>query len=315
MRRRFRPTLNRPADFDLFWESTRRQLERQPVEVIRRPLDVESPNPNLVGEQVSFLSLGRARITAYFVHWVAGGPRPLVIYSHGYGGECIPRWDWAGRGVNLFGVDIRGFGRSRDALSEPSRWGYVLTGIETPESSVLRTAVCDYIQAARVARELGAGDVSRLVFHGVSFAGGLGLMAEAVLQAADLLVVGVPTFGWAEGRILFVRSGSGAEINRYLEARPEHLEDVMLVLRYFDAVNFAERVHAPTLVGVGLKDEVVPAKTVYGIANHLSGPHEVMEFPVSHSDHPDEQLWRRFEKHWLGLALEGIPDTFGSASA
>ena len=57
-------------------------------------------------------------------------------------------------------------------------------------------------------------------------------MAEALGGASDLLVVGVPTFGWAEGRYFLVKSGSGAEIARYVKERPEDAEDVMLVLRY-----------------------------------------------------------------------------------
>ena len=311
MRKHFKPPLTRPADFELFWDSTRRQLERQPPAIERSALETRE-HTGLSSELVSFLSLGGVRITASLINWPDDRARPLVIYSHGYGDQCQPRWDWASRGLNVFGVDIRGFGRSRAALPAPSPRGYVLTGIETPEASVLRAAVCDYMQAACVARSLLEGRVARTVFHGVSFAGGLALMAEAVLNMADLLVVGVPTFGWAGGRHVFVKSGSGAEINRYVEARPEHLEDVMLVLRYFDTVNFADHVHCPTLVGIGLQDEVVPAKTVYGIANHLAGPHEIMEFPVSHTDRPEEQLWEKFETCLLELASNGVSDDFGT---
>lgn len=311
MRRDFRPVITRPEDFDVFWDSTRLQLERQDPG-IERVAHRRQDAAGLHGEAVSFMSLGGVRIAASFIHWKDRTPRPLVIYSHGYGGRCRPRWDWAVQGLNVFGVDIRGFGRSRDALPDPSPRGYVLTGIETPETSVLRMAACDYMQAVRVARLLLAGRVSRCVFQGVSFAGGLALMSAAVLGSADLLAVGVPTFGWAGGRHVFVKSGSGAEINRYLEERPEQLEDVMEVLRYFDTVNFAERVHCPTLVGIGLRDEVVPAKTVYGIANHLGGPCEIMEFPVSHTSLPEERLWEGFESRWLELALSGTGDGFGA---
>ena len=98
-------------------------------------------------------------------------------------------------------------------------------------------------------------------------------MAEALAGVADLLAVAVPTFGWAEGRRLLASAGSAAEINRYLERRPEHAaEDLMVVLRYFDPVNFAGQVVCPTLVGVGMVDEVVPAPTVLAIADRLGGP-------------------------------------------
>ena len=211
----------------------------------------------------------------------------------------------------MLSVDVRGFGISQAALPTPSRWGYVLTGIDTPERSVIRGAVCDYMQAARIGCELCGERTSKLVFEGVSFSGGLALMSQAILGQADLLAIGVPTFGWAEGRNLFVKSGSGAEINRYLTRRPDHVEDTMLVLRYFDSVNFADQINCPVLLALGLEDDVVPAKTVYAIVNHLQVPYELLEFPVSHTDGPEEEQWKQFESCWMRLTLEGLPAEFG----
>ena len=55
-------------------------------------------------------------------------------------------------------------------------------------------------------------------------------------------------------------------------------------------MNFAAAVRCPTLVGLGLEDDVVPAPTVYAIANHLSGPHEIIRLPVSHTERLEEKL-------------------------
>jgi cephalosporin-C deacetylase len=121
----------------------------------------------------------------------------------------------------------------------------------------------------------------------------------------------VPSFGWIEGRRFLVEAGSGQEINRYLEAHPERDEEVMVVLSYFDTMNHASAIRCPTLIGLGLKDDVVPAPTVYAIANHLDGPHEVVRLPVSHTDRPEEKLWDRFEARWLRLAVDGVPSNFG----
>jgi cephalosporin-C deacetylase len=178
---------------------------------------------------------------------------------------------------------------------------------------VLRGAVCDYLRAVQVGRELLGAAVARTVLQGASLAGGLALMAEALVPAADLLAVAVPSFGWAEGRRLFGSSGSAGEINRYLQRRPGHAtEELMVVLRYFDPLNFAGLVRCPTLVGVGLADAVVPAPTVLAIVAHLAGPHELMRFPVSHSENPEERRWKEFERRWLELALGGVPPGFGS---
>jgi cephalosporin-C deacetylase len=264
-------------------------------------------------QRLSFASLGGVAIRGYLLRWADREPRPLVVHGHGYGSKVTTRWSWARAGLNVVGVDVRGWGRSRAALPSPSPWGWVLSGRESPERSVLRGAVCDYLRAVQVGRRLLGETTTRTVLEGTSLAGGLALMAEALAGVADLLAVAVPSFGWAEGRRLLASSGSAAEINRYLERRPEHsAEDLMVVLRYFDPVNFAGQVVCPTLIGVGLVDQVVPAATVLAIADRLGGPHEVLRFPVSHSDDPEERRWRAFERRWLELAHTGVPDGFGS---
>lgn len=305
------PPLTRPPDFAAFWEKTREELGRVAPNLSREPL--ASEDPALAFEKLTFDSLGGVRVSGYAIRWKDDTPRPLVVHSHGYGGGFDPVWHWARAGVNVVGVQARGYGRSGDALPSPSSWGYVLTGIESPESHVLRGAVCDYMRAVEVGRGIMGASVSRTILHGASFAGGLAVMAESVLRIADFLVVAVPSFGWAEGRRFLVEEGSGQEINRYLEAHPEHEEDVMVVFSYFDPMNFAGDVRCPTLVGVGLEDNVVPAPTVYAIANHLGGPHQIVRLPVSHTERPEEKLWERFEAHWLRLAVEGVPPNFGEA--
>ena len=64
-------------------------------------------------------------------------------------------------------------------------------------------------------------------------------------------------------------------------------------------------------MGVGLVDEVVPAETVLAIVERISGPHEVMRFPASHTGTEDELAWRRFEHRLLELAAKGVPPGFG----
>lgn len=301
--------LSRPPDFAPFWERTGVELERIDPDVSREPLRTE--DPSLEFDAIEFDSLGGVRVSGYAIRWRDEAKRPLIVHSHGYKGELVPMWRWVRAGANVVGVEARGYGRSKEALPSPSSWGYVLTGIESPEEHVLRGAVCDYVRAVEVGRELLGPATSRTILNGASFAGGLAVMAEAVMQTADLLVAAVPSFGWVEGRRLLVKEGSGQEINHYLEAHPEREEDVMRVLSYFDPVNFAGGIRCPTLIGVGLVDEVVPAPTVYAIADHLAGPHEVIELPVSHTDLPEERLWEEFEAYWLRLATEGVPAGFG----
>lgn len=229
----------------------------------------------------------------------ASTARPVVITTHGYNSQCNPVLEarhTVACNADLFCFDVRGFGLSRRACDvHPD--GYILTGATDPRRSILRGAVCDYVRAAEVARLLGSGS-GGVVFHGRSFGGALALAAQAVSQMADFLAVAVPTFGWAFGRRHLVKEGSGKEINDYLERHPSHEEAVMETMSYFDTVNVADRIGCRSIVGVGRRDYVVPAATVYAIANHMSPPPEIVELPVSHSDDPDERHWTGFDDRW-----------------
>ncbi|MDX1654773.1 MAG: alpha/beta fold hydrolase [Candidatus Competibacteraceae bacterium] len=308
---RTRPALTRPADFMDFWGATLATLEA--IDPEPRLYGGHCETSQLCLEELTFPSLDGAIIHGYLLSWRDDRPRPLVVHAHGYGSQYHIMEHWARNdGVDVVGFDARGFGRSRGAVAELSPHGYVLTAIESPHTSILRGAVCDYLQAYRMAhRRLGAR-APRTIFCGTSFAGGLAVMAAAISHAADLLAVGVPTFGWAQGRRRLARQGSGAEINTYLATHPWAESQVMETLRYFDTMNFADLVRCPSLVGVGRRDKVVPAATVYAIANHMTCFHEVREFPVSHSLEPEEILWQAFEEEWLGLLKHGIATGFGT---
>lgn len=302
-----------PADFEDFWSATLDELltvKAKPEH--EAPL---GPRPQLI----RFRSLNDALISA----WVAqpaepNDTSPLVITCHGYGGAIAPERirRLASRGFSAIGVDVRGFGRSRDAIVGLSPYGYVVTGVDSPLHSILRGAVCDYIQAYRVALALGYSP-QRVVFQGFSFAGGLALMAAAVLamsQGANaprgprLIALGAPTFGHLKLRLQKCESGSGKQVAEYIDEHPSLAAKVENTLSYFDATFFAPFLlkgnahpHVKILGGVGLHDPIVPAETVFAIFNALeAGPAlQILEMPCSHTDRPEEAAWLRWEKAWL----------------
>ena len=157
MQRSLRPTLTRPPDFEEFWRKTRQELNAVDPKVRRMRVPGEC-RPFLELSTLTFRSLGGVEITGYTIAGYDEEPRPLIVHSHGYGSRCDIQWKWAEQGFNVVGIDIRGFGRSAAAVPVLSRWGYVLTGIASPETSVLRGAVCDYLRAIHIARDLFDGE-------------------------------------------------------------------------------------------------------------------------------------------------------------
>jgi cephalosporin-C deacetylase len=300
-----RPPLTRPADFDAFWTSTLDTLASVPLDCRLGTATRAPEHRRLI--PVRFRSFGDAEIQGYFLSADESeldhtpGPRPLVVTTHGYGSQSNPALEARHvQQLDLFCFDVRGYGLSRPGCAVDPR-GYVLTGLLDPSTSLLRGAVCDFVRAAQVAQHVQNLAGSPIAFCGRSFGGALAFIAQAISGLANFLAVSVPTLGWAMGRRQLAMRGSSAEINDYVARVPADEAAVMRTLSYFDTVNFADRVTCPALVGVGRRDDIVPAETVYAIINHMSPPPEVIELPVSHSVEHDEAMWQGFDRRWTSV--------------
>lgn len=304
----YTPLCTEPVAFDKFWEaSIANTLECEPMPVMARQ---KAPADGLTLDHINYQSLGSQTVAAYLLAHDCPEPKPLIVHSHGYNSQYDVMLHWANAGCHVFGMDFRGFGRSAGLAL--ARGGYIATGIESPQTSILRGAAADLVQGMRTARELLGWRASKLVLNGFSFGGAMALMAAAFHPVADLLVVGQPTLGWHKERLRLSRAGSSAELKRYFEREPGQQAQSMRTLDYFEALHFAARVRIPTLLGVGLDDEVVPSRSVFAIANRLpADTTEIRILPVAHSDDPRESLWADFDSEWLGLATGGLPDDFG----
>jgi len=306
---RFKPNVSRPPDFLGFWERTVAETDAvAPLPELGRP---EAAGPGIELRRVVFRSFGQAQIHGYLARPNTVQACPLIVHAHGYDDRYVIMTDWARRGAAVLGFDARGFGRSA-AAAEVSEHGYVLTGIESPQASIVRGAVADYLQAIRLGCSLLDGRVSRVVCNGFSFGGALALMAAALRPGPGMLAIGQPTFGWNAERRRVALAGSTRQINRYLALQPWQNDRVMATLEYFDTMHFAPLLRLPALVGIGLDDDVVPSRTVLAMVNHIASPVEVRLLPVSHSDDPRESLWRDFHEEWLEYTVAGLPSDFGA---
>jgi len=305
---RFKPNADPPPDFLGFWDATVAELAAVAPET-----DVErgpARDDGLGLDRLTYTSLAGVRIRGYLLRPITGRPCPLVVHAHGYEDRCALQVEWARLGLNVLGFDVRGCGRSAGAVGV-SEDGYVLTGIGSPATSILRGAVADFLQSVRVATELLDGEIATLGYYGFSFGGALALMAAGMSRDADFVVLGQPTFGWNEERRRLALAGSALQLRRYVEQFRWRHDDVAETLRYFDTLHFAPFIRAPTLVGIGLDDDVVPSRTVLAIVNHMRCPLEVRLLPVGHSDDPREARWQAFDDEWLGYLRSGIPADFG----
>lgn len=305
----FSPLCIEPEDFARFWQATvdnTYEVDAMPVLARQKPVA-----EGLTLDHLTYKSLGHETIAGYLLAHDGPEPKPLVIHSHGYNAQYDVMLNWANAGCHVFGIDFRGFGRSSGLPLSPA--GYIMTGIESPQTSIVRGAVADLVQAVKTAKSLLGWRASSVILYGFSFGGAMATMAASLVDELDLLVVGQPTLGWHKERLRLSTAGSSAEIKRYIEQHPEQADTVMRTLDYFETMHFAARIEHATFLGIGLDDDVVPSRSVFAIGNCL--PREKTELrilPVAHSADPRESLWAEFDEEWLAMARNGLPAGFGN---
>lgn len=225
-------------------------------------------------------SIGAVRIGCRLVEPRAGAIAGAVITTHGYG-ERSPMTDdsaWSGRQIAVLKVRARGFPGSQMDTGDltAQEGGWITTGLDQPDTWVLRGAVADVVQAHRALRRRYGG-ATPIAFHGESFGGGLALLAAAQFAGREKLfriAIGLPTFGdwrWRLARRTGQATGIGAgdEVQRFVAQRPEQADQIVDTVRMLDTVVHAARVYCPVLCKLAVRDEVVPAPAAAAVYNAL----------------------------------------------
>lgn len=271
-----------PSDLVPFWQEVVAELNATPLDLELRPE---------AGEWYA-TSLGGRRIGGTYSAPPGAENLPQWIKGHGYGSpEGSSRFEEPG--FITLTVDARGYGRSK-APGDPGIPGWVISGIEDRRAYILRGAVADWIRAAQVARALPGANPRSTLLTGGSLGGGLAMLAAPWVPDLLGLIASVPTFGAYDLRTRLVKRGSGAEVNARLEKETDR-SIIRENLRYFDVVNIAPLIQVPSLVGLGVLDDVVPGETVAAIYHALGSERkELFSYPCSHSTHPLDQRWAEF---------------------
>ncbi|MEU5178955.1 acetylxylan esterase [Streptomyces longwoodensis] len=267
-----------PADFDAFWAGT--------LDLVRPvPLDpVFTPYPTALAEldvlDVEFAGWNGDRIKGWFLaprH--LPGPLPCVVEFIGYGcGRATPyQWLTApAAGFATLVMDNRGQGGSLPADTpdpdpDPARGSsasFLLRGADDPDRHYYRRLTTDAVRAVEVARAHPRVDADRVAVLGGSQGGGLALAAAGLTGGLAAVVAQQPFLCHYRRATQATDSHPYFEITRYLRTNPDRVERTFRTLSYFDSVNHAARITAPTLVTVPLMDDVCPPTTTMAAHRH-----------------------------------------------
>ncbi len=264
----------RPADFDAFWNDKLAAQAKVPINPVLTPVTTDVPGVDMNIFQLDALG---SKAHGYVAKPAKDGKFPALIqlqYAGVYALNAHADAQRAAEGWLMLNVD------SHDKLpSDPSGGvprGYQAVGNTDRETSYFLDM---YLRDSRVLDYLLTRpdwDGKTIVLTGGSM-GGQQIMALAGLRPDKIsaALVCVP---------------AGADTNGDLHGRkagypnwPSDNADAMRTALYFDPVNFASRITAPVMAGMGFIDTISPPAGVWTMLNQVRGPVET--FPLIESEH------------------------------
>jgi cephalosporin-C deacetylase len=267
----FQTRVQRPADFDEFWNSLLAQVGEIPLNPSMDHVPARSTNEVDVYE-IGYDSLDGLRIAGWYCvprEAYLPPPYPGLLIVPGYVSEPTLPKSWAKQGYAAIGVAPRGKLRS-NVRYNPGYPGLLVDNIVDRNTYSYRGFYIDACRAVDFALTRPEIDHSRIGVHGSSQGGALTITTAALRSdAVTCGAAGAPYLcGFMESAAL-THSYPYEEINEYLRLYPEREQQVRETPEYFDGINFAPMIKAPMLIYIGLEDDVCPPETGYAVYNAM----------------------------------------------
>ena len=264
----------RPPDFDAFWDAKLAAQAKIPISPSLSPISSDFPG---VVENMFTLDAMGSKVHGYVAKPARQGRFPAIIQLQYAGVYALdPHWaaQRAADGWLVINVD------AHDKLpSDPSGEipkSYVALGNTDREKSYFLNMYLRDSRALDYLLTLPEWDGKTTVLVGGS-QGGQQSLALAGLRPEKITAV-------------LVCVPAGADTNGDLHGRksgfpnwPSDNSKAMETALYFDPANFASRIKAPVMAGMGFIDTVSPPAGIWTALNQVSGPTEPL--PLIESEH------------------------------
>ncbi|HKP15176.1 MAG TPA: acetylxylan esterase [Gemmatimonadaceae bacterium] len=281
--RRITASEPKPADFDAFWAEKLRQLAQVPVNPVVTP--GESDRIAIEWFTVRLNNVGGSHIYGQLAKPAGVGKFPAVLVSQWASPPYPLQKTWvtslAALGylaLNIEPHDVPGDMPQAyyDALPAIIKQYNTIGALSRDESYFLRM----YLGVYRAVEYLASRpdwDGKTIVVTGTSMGGQQSFVAAGLNPRVTDLIVNVP---------------SGADVTAALHKRWASYPNwnvsnsrVLETSRYFDTANFASRITARSLVGMGFIDDVSAPAGIWAVFNQITGPKEAVPLPDSPHNH------------------------------
>ena len=277
------PVVDRPADFDALWSDT---LAEARGHGLRRHVEEDTlrSDEQVRMFQVNYTSLERVQIFGWLAMPRAPGPHPAVVMLPGYSMRPnVGVRNMAYEGLATFWVSVRG--HDFDSAIRPGFPNYLTHNITDRHRYIYRGAYCDAVLGVDLVKGMAEIDSDRIAVAGSSQGGALTIVATALSDGVSACAPDVPFLTNFRYSVSESSSYPYAEISDLLRQRPEMEQDLWDTLTYFDVANFAPLVKCPTLLAIGLEDNVCPSAATLEMGATLGGEVELKTYPNTGHEH------------------------------
>lgn len=283
-----------PADFMVFWHEAIQKTEAMPLDLQMEKLDTYSTEGH-TSYKVSFAAPG-GRVYGFYSVPVGAGPFPALVSVPGAGPGVAapsPRADIAILTMNVHPYDPMIPDKTvRESYTELNAKGlYAFQGAPERESYFFYRAILGIHRALGWLRQRPEIRRDRVGYTGSSQGGAFGLILGGLNPDLAALACNVPAMCDHLGRQAG-RANGWPGVAASLKYTPE----VVAMVPYFDAVNFAGYLRSPVRVMVGFADTTCCPSSVYAAFNRIPSSDKTIydEVGMGHSSrrsYQDATAW------------------------
>lgn len=232
--------------------------------------------------EITFRSTGGTRIGGWLLLPRSGPVRRGFVVGHGYGGREGPDLHLPFSDAALLFPCARGISRSRHSKISGDPMFHVLHDIQRVDRYVMRGCVEDFWISVTGLLRLFPELAGRLGYLGISFGGGVGVMAMAWEDRVQKVHVNVPSFGNQALRLQLPSVGSAAAVQAFERRHPGVVEHT---LAYYDAATAARYLRQPTHCALALADPFVAPPGQFAIHNAIPGEKQLFVLEAGHMEY------------------------------
>ena len=264
----YQPKVEKPDDFDAFWNDVLREASAVPLEPELVP-DPLRTSEDIEVFHVFYTSIDRVRVAAWYARPLRRAARtPAIVFLPGYQMDPpIPK-EWARKGYAALSVAPRGKLRSNRQFN-PGYPNLLTHNMVDRHTYAYRGFYVDTWRSVDFLLSRPEVDPARIGVTGSSQGGGLTITTAAMRPEVCAASAGAPYLCGFTDAAELTHTYPYEEINDYLRLYPERRAQVEETLAYFDGISFADRISCPIIVNIGLQDNVCPPETGFALFDRI----------------------------------------------